>query len=116
MGDIIRNPDLKRRDFSNHFESIEWKHATDESDLTVHYSHSYNDIDARSLTAAETGLGLVLGQALLNVNSPFKITAETGKIEQHDLEVSLRQQLNNNTKIINWNKLQKCFSSKQTIA
>jgi iron complex outermembrane receptor protein len=101
VGDIISNPNLKRREFNNHYESIEWKRSIEEKDLNIHYSHSYNDFDARLMTATETGLGLALGQALLDINKPFKITGETGKIEQHDLEVSLRQQLNDSTKIIN---------------
>mgnify|MGYP001296171967 CR=1 FL=1 len=88
VGDINTKPDPKRREFETHYQNIEWKRVLESNrELRVHYAHSYHDLDASLMTWEETGLGLGLGTLLLAYNAPYKVTSETGLIEQHDLEV-----------------------------
>ncbi|WP_296055616.1 TonB-dependent receptor [uncultured Amphritea sp.] len=93
-------PDPKRREFETNYQYLNWtRQLGSENELQVSYSHSKNIFDARLMRAEETGLSSD-AQAFLDINAPFKITAETGNIEQHDLEVSYRQKLNSQAQFV----------------
>ena len=100
VGDVTPSEEMHRREFDTNYQHIKWnRQLRDNNELQVSYSHTANDLDARLMTADETGLG-ALGQLLLDANAPYRITLETGLIEQHDLELSLTQQLNDSTRTI----------------
>lgn len=100
VGDIEPKPDwdLKRRDFETSHQLLSWSHQLNGSDeLKATYAHSVNNLDAALLSEAEAAELIpdpfkALAGELLLANAPFKITAETGNIEQHDLEITLKQQ------------------------
>lgn len=98
VGDVKPAPDwnFKRREFETNYQHLIWSHSLNGSnELKVSYAHSVNDLSARLLTAAEaaklTGLPTSIAQEFLDTNAPFLITGETGNIEQHDFEITLKQ-------------------------
>ena len=98
VGDVKPAPDwnFKRREFESNYQHLTWLHSlSGANELKVSYAHSLNDLSARLLTAAEaaklTGLPTSIAQAFLDTNAPFLITGETGNIEQHDFEITLKQ-------------------------
>ncbi|WP_417228344.1 TonB-dependent receptor plug domain-containing protein [Amphritea sp.] len=107
VGDISAKPnwDFHRREFETNFQQINWSHILNGSaELKVSYAHSVNNFDARQLTAAEVSKlirqPLIVAQALIDTNPPALVTTETGNVEQHDLEITLKQQPTFNSQLI----------------
>ena len=101
VGDVTPSDEMHRREFDTSYQHISWsRQYSPDKELIISYSHSSTDLDARLMTAAETGLGAD-AQAFLDINAPYKITEETGLIEQHDIEISHRHHLSDNAQIVN---------------
>ncbi|MDO6565217.1 TonB-dependent receptor [Amphritea sp. 1_MG-2023] len=112
VGDIANLPNPRRREFESFFQNLEWKRLLDnQNELIVRYSHSMSDYDAATMPVDEMRSELsdeiadiidsqlqsigyttdrdALAQAFLSAN-PFKITAEIGKIETHQIELNYK--------------------------
>ncbi|MBN1008443.1 TonB-dependent receptor plug domain-containing protein [Amphritea pacifica] len=107
VGDIKPSPGwgFKRREFDTNSQHLTWSHLLSNSDeLKLSYAHAVNNLSARLLTATEasqlTGLPVNIAQEFLDTNAPLLITAETGKIEQHDVEITLQQHPSYDSKVI----------------
>ncbi|MBQ0756639.1 MAG: TonB-dependent receptor [Amphritea sp.] len=107
VGDVAPKPGwgFDRREFETNHQQLSWSHLLSGSDeLKVTYAHSVNNLSAQLLTAEEAapliGQPVSVAQEFLNTNAPFFITSETGNIEQHDLEITLKQQPEYNSQII----------------
>ncbi|RTE66737.1 hypothetical protein EH243_06570 [Amphritea opalescens] len=109
------NENYKRREFETNYQQINWSHIVNGSDeFKVSYAHSVNNFDARAVTPEEVAhllsqplgvtpaqvLGSGIAQAFIDANDPTLITTETGNIEQHNLEITLKQQPSYNSQLI----------------
>jgi len=104
-GDIGNLTDPKRRDFQTSFQHLTWTHSLpNAAELKISYAHTVNDYSARLFTVAEAAQRLgqpeSVAQQFLDANAPVFITAETGNIEQHNVEVTLKQQPTYHSKLI----------------
>ena len=110
-GEIDENPNPVRREFETQYQQINWQHLLNDTNvLNLNYAHSSHDLDAANISLAEvrrrftddifTSSGAIqaaysndpnlLAQDLIDSNTPYLQTSETGKIEQHDIKASLR--------------------------
>ncbi|SEQ90452.1 Outer membrane cobalamin receptor protein [Amphritea atlantica] len=107
VGDIRPKPgwNFKRREFETNFQQVSWTHTLQNTDeLKLSYARAVNNFDARLLSAAEAAQliqqPISVAQQFLDTNAPISITAETGNMEQHDVEIALKQQPSYNSKLI----------------
>lgn len=105
VGDIDNKPDLERRDYDTNYQHLSWNHLIDDSnELNISYSHNLNNLEAENLSIEATkdtlGVGDALAIEFLAANNPYRVTAEVGDVEQHDIEVSLKHEFSPASKLI----------------
>lgn len=106
VGDIDNTPDLARRDYDTNFQHLSWNRLIgDVSELNISYSHNLSNLEAENLSVAAAdaalgNVGTVLATAFLEANDPYRITAEVGDVEQHDIEVTVKHEFSPESKII----------------